>query len=69
MSALKRASPEEPIIELHLAIAHHLAGHQEVASAWLDQGIRERNSVVGLANRLTYEVLRQAEQLIGQSEY
>ena len=69
MSALKSTSGDEPIIELHLAISHHLAGHQEEASVWLDKGRRHQDSVVGPANRLAYEVLlQQAEQLIAASQ-
>jgi eukaryotic-like serine/threonine-protein kinase len=73
MSALKSTQYEGPLIELHLAIAHCLAGHQEEARDWLEKGRRQRDSVGFLnlnpANRLAYEVLRQqAEQLIAATQ-
>jgi serine/threonine protein kinase len=65
LSLRTSASDEKPLIELHLAIAHGLAGQPDEARRWLDAAVGNRQVIDLPAKKLAYEVLRQqAEQLL-----
>jgi hypothetical protein len=54
-----------PIVQLHLAIANHLAGNAEAAQAWLVQAKRGRDTLWEPMLKLHFEVLfREAESRI-----
>jgi thioredoxin-like negative regulator of GroEL len=54
---LKSTIHAEPIIQLHLAIAHHLAGHQDEARTWLAKAGRNRDAIWCPDCKVKFEVL------------